>query len=139
VLVWFRITLTDIPCKNYNCIFVFVKVIPKTLLVPFFPDMVYVCSCLDLRKSDGGLLFIDKHLSQSLNHRLLKSEEGAVCDAKTRHEDDDLSVEMQASCKNKVTQKTLIRTGCDALRQRAVPYGAVPYCVRCLYLIRANI
>jgi len=26
----------DIPCKNYNYSFVFVKVILKTLLVPFF-------------------------------------------------------------------------------------------------------
>ena len=28
--------LNDIPCKIYNYTFVFVKVIPKTLLVPFF-------------------------------------------------------------------------------------------------------
>ena len=28
--------LNDIPCKNCNYTFVFVKVIPKTLLVPFF-------------------------------------------------------------------------------------------------------
>ena len=28
--------VNDIPCKNYNYAFVFVKVIPKTLLVPFF-------------------------------------------------------------------------------------------------------
>jgi len=28
--------LNDNPCKNYNYTFVFVKVIPKTLLVPFF-------------------------------------------------------------------------------------------------------
>ena len=28
--------LNDIPCKNCNSIFVFVIVIPKTLLVPFF-------------------------------------------------------------------------------------------------------
>jgi len=35
--------LNDILCKNYNSTFVFVKVIPKTLLVPFFPDMVYIC------------------------------------------------------------------------------------------------
>jgi len=28
--------LNDTPCKNYNYTFVFVKVIPKTLLVPFF-------------------------------------------------------------------------------------------------------
>jgi len=34
--------LNDIPCKNYNYTFVFVKVIPKTVLVPlFFPDTVY--------------------------------------------------------------------------------------------------
>jgi len=33
--------LNDIPCKNCNYTFVFVKVIPKTLLVPFFPDTVY--------------------------------------------------------------------------------------------------
>jgi len=39
VLVWFRITL--ITCKNYNYIFVFVKVMPETLLVPFYPDAVY--------------------------------------------------------------------------------------------------
>ena len=32
--------LSDIPCKNYNCTFVFVKVTPKTLLVPFFSDTV---------------------------------------------------------------------------------------------------
>jgi len=32
--------LNDIPCKNYSCVFVFVKVIPKILLVPFFPDTV---------------------------------------------------------------------------------------------------
>jgi len=28
--------LNDILCKNYNYMFVFAKVIPKTLLVPFF-------------------------------------------------------------------------------------------------------
>jgi len=28
--------LSDIPCKNYGCVFVFVKVMPKILLVPFF-------------------------------------------------------------------------------------------------------
>jgi len=28
--------LNDIPCKNYSYTFVFVKVIPKILLVPFF-------------------------------------------------------------------------------------------------------
>jgi len=28
--------ISDIPCKNYNYKFVCVKVIPKTLLVPFF-------------------------------------------------------------------------------------------------------
>jgi len=28
--------LSDILCKNYNYMFVFAKVIPKTLLVPFF-------------------------------------------------------------------------------------------------------
>jgi len=28
--------LNDILCKNYNYVFVFAKVIPKTLLVPFF-------------------------------------------------------------------------------------------------------
>ena len=28
--------LNDIPCKNYNYTFVFLKVIPKTLLVPIF-------------------------------------------------------------------------------------------------------
>ena len=33
--------LNDIPCKNYNYFFVFVKVMPKILLVPFFPDTVY--------------------------------------------------------------------------------------------------
>ena len=34
--------LNDILCKNYNNMFVFAKVIPKTLLVPFFPDTVYM-------------------------------------------------------------------------------------------------
>jgi len=29
-------------CMNYNYTFVFVKVIPKRLLVPFFPDTVYM-------------------------------------------------------------------------------------------------
>jgi len=33
--------LNDIPYKNYNYVFVFVKVMPKILLVPFFPDTVY--------------------------------------------------------------------------------------------------
>jgi len=28
--------LNDIPCKNYNYVFVFVKIMPKILLVPFF-------------------------------------------------------------------------------------------------------
>ena len=28
--------LNDIPCKNYNYVYVFVKVMPKILLVPFF-------------------------------------------------------------------------------------------------------
>jgi len=28
--------VTDIPCKNYNYVFVFVKVVPKILLVPFY-------------------------------------------------------------------------------------------------------
>jgi len=43
MLIWFHITLanSDILCKNYNYTFVFVKVISKTLLVPFFPDTVY--------------------------------------------------------------------------------------------------
>jgi len=34
--------LNDILCKNYNYIFVFVKVKLETLLVPFFPDTVYL-------------------------------------------------------------------------------------------------
>jgi len=34
--------LNDILCKNYNYMFVFAKVIPKTLLVPFFPGTVYM-------------------------------------------------------------------------------------------------
>ena len=36
--------LNDIPCKNYNYVFAFVKVIPKILLVPFFSGHgVYTC------------------------------------------------------------------------------------------------
>jgi len=37
--------LNDIPCKNYNYTFVFVKVVPKTLLVPFFSGhgVEYLC------------------------------------------------------------------------------------------------
>ena len=40
--------LNDILCKNYNYTFVFVKVILKTLLVPFFPDTVYNRNALNL-------------------------------------------------------------------------------------------
>ena len=41
--------LNDIPCKNYNYTFVFVKVIPKTLLVPFFSGHgVHVEKCTDI-------------------------------------------------------------------------------------------
>jgi len=42
VLVFGFALLSDIPCKNYDYVFVFVKVMPKILLVPFFPDTVYV-------------------------------------------------------------------------------------------------
>jgi len=38
--------LNDIPCKNYNCIFLFVKVMHEILLVPFFTDTVYKIACL---------------------------------------------------------------------------------------------
>ena len=44
--------LNDIPCKNYNYSFVFVKVILKTLLVPFFSghgvEAAYSYACLDV-------------------------------------------------------------------------------------------
>jgi len=42
VLVWCRIYLSDIPCKNYNYIFVFVKVMLETLFVPLFLGTVYI-------------------------------------------------------------------------------------------------
>jgi len=41
--------LNDIPCKNYNYTFVFVKVIPKTLLVPFFPDTAHGLSNVEAK------------------------------------------------------------------------------------------
>jgi len=41
VFVWFRIYLNDILCKNYNYIFLFVQVMPKKIVVPFFLDTVY--------------------------------------------------------------------------------------------------
>ena len=34
--------LSDILWKNYNYIFLFVKVMPKILVVPFFPDTVFL-------------------------------------------------------------------------------------------------
>jgi len=42
VLVWFRISLVTFRAKKYNYIFVVVKVIHETLLVPFFLDTVYI-------------------------------------------------------------------------------------------------
>jgi len=44
--------LNDIPCKNYDYSFVFVKVILKTLLVPFFSGHSVLCySTLCLKKN----------------------------------------------------------------------------------------
>ena len=46
--------LNDILCKNYNYTFVFVKVIPKTLLVPFFLDtVVFFLQACCLQKKDN--------------------------------------------------------------------------------------
>jgi len=44
VLVCFRITVTTytLHCKHYNSIFMFVRDMPETLLVTFFPDAVYL-------------------------------------------------------------------------------------------------
>jgi len=41
--------LNDILCKNYNYMFVFAKVIPKTLLVPFFSGHGVYRSCIGKR------------------------------------------------------------------------------------------
>jgi len=51
--------LNDIPCKNYNYVFAFVKVMPKILLVPFFTDTVYISACRDMNKEcmPGRMLF----------------------------------------------------------------------------------
>jgi len=54
VLVWFCITLAAF-CKNYNYMFVFAKVIPKTLLVPFFSGHGVLSLFLDCWWCGGGM------------------------------------------------------------------------------------
>jgi len=56
--------LNDILCKNYNYMFVFAKVIPKTLLVPFFSGHGVV---MDLWCSPG------MHTIQFFTSRFYKS------------------------------------------------------------------
>ena len=56
--------LNDIPCKNYNYVFVFVKVMPKILLVPFSGHSVYCFYSDD--KSTKRISFEVYHFDVSL-------------------------------------------------------------------------
>jgi len=61
--------LNDILCKNYNYMFVFAKVIPKTLLVPFFSGHgVYTAASTQLNVASvdlgNGNKYLVNHLTE---------------------------------------------------------------------------